>query len=87
MDSSCSTRARSCGHVDRSDYVAENESLLAEFPIFPGATELGRASSGYNVGGEEMFATTDGYITTVEYLVPAGSKNDETLQACGDIRP
>lgn len=58
--------------VDRGDYVAKNEALLAELPVHPRASEVERFHTGFNCSGDDdrFQGPIKGYSTTVRYLVP-----------------
>lgn len=63
----------SCGAAGRDAYQRQNEALLGEFPVFPGAVEVSRETSSYYRREKFSFERPDGYTTRVEYGVPAGT--------------
>jgi hypothetical protein len=65
-----------CGNeVDKDAYVERNRTIVQSLPVFPEAKQLGMRSSPYRDPEKtETDQTTVGYITTVAYGVPRGTK-------------
>jgi hypothetical protein len=68
--------ATGCGSdVDRDAYVERNRTIVRSLPVFPEAKQTGMRSSPYRDPEKtETDQTTVGYITTVVYGVPRGTK-------------
>jgi len=65
-----------CGNdVDKDTYVEQNRTIVRYLPVFPEAKQVGMKSSPYRDPEKvETDQTTVGYITTVAYSVPRGTK-------------
>lgn len=68
-----------CG-VNRASYVAANQAVIDELPVFPEAVELSRVSHAYTSGDGGIFDPADGYGTRVTYRVPPGTTQDDVLE-------
>jgi hypothetical protein len=67
---------RRLASVDREPYVRANTRILDSLPVFPGARELARGSTGYQIenGDLGIFEKTIGYDTGIDYALPRGTR-------------
>jgi hypothetical protein len=75
-----------CG-PDRNEYVAANEAIVDELPLFPGASELSRESMSYTFEDGGPLDAPEGYGTLVVYRVPEGTTEDEVLDFYATVAP
>lgn len=76
MPLSLTVVAVGCGNeVDKDAYVERNRTIVRSLPVFPEAKVLGTRYNAYRDPEKaETDQTTVGYITTVTYGVPRGTK-------------
>ena len=67
-----------CG-ANKGAYIAANEAVIDEFPMFPGAVEVSRESMSYSFGDGGPLDPAEGYGTRVTYRVPGGTTKDEVF--------
>lgn len=72
--------------VDKDAYVAANEAVFAELPLFPGA-ELDTTDSAPYYDGDSGDAPVSGYTTHRRYTVPDGVTDQDVVDFYIDTAP
>ena len=67
-----------CG-PDGDAYIAANEAIIDELPVFPGAVEQSRESNSYTFQDGGLFDSPEGYGTRVTYRIPPDTTQNEVL--------
>jgi hypothetical protein len=71
--------------VDKSDYVARNEKVLASVPVFPGAVLVRRYTYDWRRDGD--LGPITGYATDWTYRVPRDAYRDEVTDFYKRVLP
>jgi len=71
-----------CG-PNQGAYIAANEAIIDQLPLFPGAVEQLRESNSYTFEDGGPLDALEGYGTRVTYRVPDGTTQSDLLEFYG----